>query len=99
MVTNNNINTAVDDTSMGITERVIMKVKQEQHNRDVAMANYYKTIVSRGNVSMSQACTMTAEYLLNKGYYSITTRQGVYKRLVALGVITPSAKRTTNHKK
>lgn len=75
----------------GSMEAVLLKVKQTEHERDMALKRYYKSMMGRKDVSLSQwrVCTLAVEYLIRKGYTSITTPAGAKKALIRLGVIKP----------
>lgn len=85
-----NINiTAMPPT--GIVESVLARVKQTEHDRDRALACYYKSMMGQKDMSYSQTqvCRLAVEFLFRKGYTTISTSEGVRKRLIKLGVIKP----------
>ena len=76
-------------TAPGIVESVLARVKQAEKEKDRLLVRYYKSMIGRKDVSMSQTqvCRLAVEFLMRKGYTSPTTSEGVRKRLVKLGVL------------
>lgn len=77
------------DVTDGMVETVIAKIKQNEHDRDVALVSYYKSMAWQKTTHYSQdeIFRLAAEYLIRKGYTTITSADGVRKRLIKLGVI------------
>lgn len=84
-------NTITATPPTGIVESVLERVKQTECDRDRALTRYYKSMMGRKDVSYSQTqvCRLAVEYLFRKGYTTISTSEGVRKRLIRLGVIKP----------
>lgn len=91
MQTTDNINNTAA-TPTGIVESVLARVKQTERDRDRALVRYYKSQMGRKDVSLSQTqvCRLAVEFLFRKGYTTLSTSEGVRKRLVKLGVLKPS---------
>lgn len=88
-MTDNINNTVTAPAPTGIVESVLARVKQAEKEKDRLLVNYYKSMIGRKDVSLSQTqvCRLAVEFLFRKGYTSPTTSEGIRKKLVKLGVI------------
>ena len=86
-MTENINNAAVAPT--GLVESVLEKIKRNEAERDRVLVDYYKSMMRKKDVAYSQTkvCQFAVEYLFRKGFTEISTREGVRKRLIKLGVI------------
>lgn len=80
-------NAAVAPT--GLVESVLEKIKRNEAERDKVLVDYYKSMMEQKDIAYSQTkvCQLAVEYLFRKGFTGISTREGVRKRLIKLGVI------------
>lgn len=80
-------NAAVAPT--GLMESVLEKIKRNEAERDRVLVSYYKSMMGQKDMAYSQTkvCQLAVEYLFRKGFTGISTREGVRKRLIKLGVI------------
>lgn len=85
---NDNTVTTADVTDR-MVESVIAKIKQNEHDRDVALVSYYKSMSGQKTTHYSQdeICRLALKYLIRKGFTAITSADGVRKRLIDLGLI------------
>lgn len=92
-MTENINNAAVAPT--GIVEGVLTRIKQNERDRDRELKNYYKSMMGRKDVcySQTQVCRLAVEFLMKKGYTSITSSEGIRKKLIKLGVIKSQRKK------
>ncbi len=88
-MTDNINNTVTAPAPTGIVESVLARVKQAEKAKDRLLVSYYKSMMGRKDVSLSQTqvCRLAVEFLFRKGYTSPTTSEGIRKKLVKLGVI------------
>lgn len=84
-----NIHNSTGDDPASLAEDIVTKLKLKEHERDLALKNYYKSMMGRKDIqySQTQVCRLAVEYLIRKGFTSITTSEGVRKRLIKLKVI------------
>ena len=78
-------NAAVAPT--GIVEGVLTRIKQNERERDKVLVDYYKSMMKKKDMPYTKVCQLAVEYLFRKGFTEISTREGVRKRLIKLGVI------------
>lgn len=85
----NNKNKNAGNSSVGLIESVLEKIKRNEAERDKVLVDYYKSMMRQKDVVYSQAqmFQLSLNYLLLKGYTSITSISGIRKRLIKLGVI------------
>ena len=85
----NNKNKNAGNSSVGLVESVLEKIKRNEAERDKVLVSYYKSMMRQKDVVYSQAqmFQLSLNYLLLKGYTSITSISGIRKRLIKLGVI------------
>ena len=78
-----------ESSSVGLMESVLEKIKRNEAERDKVLVSYYKSMMRQKDVVYSQAqmFQLSLNYLLLKGYTSITSISGIRKRLIKLGVI------------
>ncbi len=87
MVNNKDKNS--ESSSVGLMESVLEKIKRNEVERDKELVSYYKSMMRQKDMAYSQTkvCQLAVEYLFRKGFTGISTREGVRKRLIKLGVI------------
>ena len=85
----NNKNKNAGNSSVALMESVLEKIKRNEAERDKVLVSYYKSMMRQKDVVYSQAqmFQLSLNYLLLKGYTSITSISGIRKRLIKLGVI------------
>lgn len=78
-----------EGSSVALMESVLEKIKRNEAERDKVLVSYYKSMMRQKDVVYSQAqmFQLSLNYLLLKGYTSITSISGIRKRLIKLGVI------------
>lgn len=78
-----------ESSSVALMESVLEKIKRNEAERDKVLVSYYKSMMRQKDVVYSQAqmFQLSLNYLLLKGYTSITSISGIRKRLIKLGVI------------
>lgn len=85
----NNKDKNSESSSVGLMESVLEKIKRNEAERDRVLVSYYKSMMGQKDMPYSQTkvCQFAVEYLFRKGFTEISTREGVRKRLIKLGVI------------
>ena len=85
----NNKNKISESSSVGLVESVLEKIKRNEAERDRVLVDYYKSMMKKKDVAYSQSkvCQFAVEYLFRNGFTEISTREGIRKRLIKLGVI------------
>ena len=83
----NNKNKNAGNSSVGLVESVLEKIKRNEAERDKVLVDYYKSMMRKKDMPYTKVCQLAVEYLFRKGFTEISTREGVRKRLIKLGVI------------
>lgn len=90
-----NIHNSTGDDPASLAEDIVTKSKLKEHERDLALKNYYKSMMGRKDIqySQTQVCRFAVEFLMKKGYTSITSSEGIRQKLIKLGVIKGQRKK------
>lgn len=90
-----NIHNSTGDDPASLAEDIVTKSKLKEHERDLALKNYYKSMMGRKDIqySQTQVCRFAVEFLMEKGYTSITSSEGIRQKLIKLGVIKGQRKK------
>lgn len=89
-----NIHNSTGDDPASLAEDIVTKSKLKEHERDLALKNYYKSMMGRKDIqySQTQVCRFAIDFLYKRGFYSITTSEGIRQRLIKLKVIKGPSK-------
>ena len=89
-----NIHNSTGDDPASLAEDVATKSKLKEKERDLALKNYYKSMMGRKDIqySQTQVCRLAVDFLYKKGFYSITCSEGIRKCLIRLKVIKGPSK-------
>ena len=84
-----NIHNSTGDDPASLAEDVATKSKLKEKERDLALKNYYKSMMGRKDIqySQTQVCRLAVKKKKKKGFTSITTSEGVRKCLIRQKVI------------
>ena len=83
----NNKDKNLESSSVGLVESVLEKIKRNEAERDKVLVDYYKSMMKKKDMHYTKVCQLAVEYLFRNGFTEISTREGVRKRLIKLGVI------------
>lgn len=89
-----NIHNSTGDDPASLAEDIVTKSKLKEHERDLALKNYYKSMMGRKDIqySQTQVCRLAVDFLYKKGFYSISSPEGIRKCLIRLKVIKGPSK-------
>lgn len=89
-----NIHNNTDNDPANLAEDVATKSKLMERDRNLALKNYYKSMMGRKDIqySQTQVCRLAVDFLYKKGFYSITSPEGIRKCLIRLKVIKGPSK-------
>lgn len=84
-----NIHNNTDNDPANLAEDIVTQSKLKEKERNLALKNYYKSMMRRKDIqySQTQVCRLAVNYLIKKGFTSITTSEGVRKCLIRQKVI------------
>ncbi len=89
-----NIHNSTGDDPASLAEDVATKSKLMERDRNLALKNYYKSMMGRKDIqySQTQVCRLAVDFLYKKGFYSISSPEGIRKCLIRLKVIKGPSK-------